>query len=149
MGTVSHNGQGSHAWAGSWTHLSFDRRSPSYCRVTFDHPPTNTISATTVAELAELVELIEQDTDLHVVVFGSANADFYLTGPTGLHGWLHVLARVSRAPALTIASIRGHVGGAGEEFAAACDLRIASREGALLDDAVEAVARARSGRHEL
>ena len=46
--------------------------------MTFDHPPINTITATTVAELAELVDLIEQDPDLNVVVFDSANPDFYL-----------------------------------------------------------------------
>jgi enoyl-CoA hydratase/carnithine racemase len=149
MSTVSNNGRGSHAWAGSWTHLSFDRRSPSYCRVTFDHPPSNTITATTVAELAELIELIEDDTDLDVVVFDSANADVYLVGPSGLDGWLDVLARLPRAPVLTIASIRGCVSGAGKQFVRACDVRIASREEELLDAAVEAIARARSGGHEL
>jgi enoyl-CoA hydratase/carnithine racemase len=41
--------------------------------VTFDHSLINTITATTVAELAELVSLIEQDRDLNVVVFDSAN----------------------------------------------------------------------------
>ena len=40
----------------AWTQLRVDARSPRYCRVTFDHPPINTITATTVAELAELVE---------------------------------------------------------------------------------------------
>ena len=74
----SNNGRGSDAWSRSWTHFSVDRRSPGYCRVTFDHPPINTITATTVAELAELVGLIEEDPDLNVVVFDSANPDFYL-----------------------------------------------------------------------
>jgi enoyl-CoA hydratase/carnithine racemase len=46
--------------------------------VTFDHPPINTITATTVAELGDLVGLIEQDPDLRVVVFDIANPDFYL-----------------------------------------------------------------------
>jgi enoyl-CoA hydratase/carnithine racemase len=124
--------------------LSVDRRSTSYCRVTFDHPPINTITATTVAELAELVTLIEQDPDLNVVVFDSANADFYLThydvendpsrtaalgvGPTGMHAWLDLLVRLSRAPVVSIASIRGRARGAGSEFVLACDLRFASRE---------------------
>ena len=58
--------------------MRVDRRSRGYCRVTFEHPPINTITATTVAELAELVGLIEQDPDLNVVVFDSANPDFYL-----------------------------------------------------------------------
>ena len=74
----SSNGRGPEAWSSAWTHVRVDRRSPGYCRVTFDHPPINTIIATTVAELVELVGLIEQDPDLNVVVFDSANPDFYL-----------------------------------------------------------------------
>jgi enoyl-CoA hydratase/carnithine racemase len=102
--------------------------------VTFDHPPINTLTATTVAELSELIGLIEEDADLNVVVFDSANPDFYLAqqGPTRLHGWLDVLVRLSRAPVVSIASIRGRVRGAGCEFVLACDLRFSSRETALL-----------------
>jgi enoyl-CoA hydratase/carnithine racemase len=146
--TPSNNGVARASWSESWTHLRVDRRSPGYCRVTFDHPPINTITATTVTELAELVELIETDPDLNVVVFDSANADFYLAhydtehdpartaalgiGPTGLHAWLDLLVRLSRAPAVSIASIRGRARGAGSEFVLACDLRFASRENAVL-----------------
>ena len=61
-----------------WTHFKLDRRSPSYWRVTFDHPPINTITATTVNELSELVEAIERESQLKVVVFASANPDFFL-----------------------------------------------------------------------
>ena len=116
--------------------------------MTFDHPPINTITATTVVELAELVGLIEEDPDLNVVVFDSANPDFYLAhydvehdpgrtaalgvGPTGMHAWLDLLVRLSRAPVVSIASIRGRARGAGSEFVLACDLRFASRENALL-----------------
>jgi enoyl-CoA hydratase/carnithine racemase len=144
----SNNGRGSDAWFRSWTHLGIDRRSPGYCRVTFDHPPINTITATTVVELAELVGLIEQDPDLNVVVFDSANPDFYLThydvendpartaalgvGPTGMDLWLDFLVRLSRAPVVSIASIRGRARGAGSEFVLACDLRFASRQNTLL-----------------
>ena len=77
MSTIDHSTPrrrtGSEPWSPSWTHFTVDRRSPSYCRVTFDHPPINTITAKTVAELAELVGLIEHDPDLNVVVFDSAN----------------------------------------------------------------------------
>jgi len=144
----SDNGRGSEAWSRSWTHLHVDRRSTSYCRVTFDHPPINTITAMTVAELAELVGLIEEDPDLNVVVFDSLNPDFYLAhydlendpartaelgvGPTGLPAWIDVLVRLSRAPVVSIASIRGRARGAGSEFVLACDLRFASRENTLL-----------------
>ena len=139
MSTIDHrpsnNGRGSAAWFQPWTHIRFDRRSPGYCRVTFHHPPTNTITATTVAELAELVGLIEEDQDLNVVVFDSANPDFYLAdsaGPHAMHAWLDLLVRLSRAPVVSIASIRGRARGAGSEFVLACDLRFASRENASL-----------------
>jgi enoyl-CoA hydratase/carnithine racemase len=134
--------------AAPWTHLSLDRRSPSYWRVTFDHPPINTITATTVTELSELVDLIERDTQLNVVVFDSVNPDFFLAhydtendpqrtlglpaGPTGMHPWLDLLVRLSRAAVVSIASIRGRARGAGSEFVLACDLRFASRENTLL-----------------
>jgi enoyl-CoA hydratase/carnithine racemase len=140
------NGRGSESW--SYVHVSIDRRSRGYCRVTFDHPPINALTATTVAELAELVGLIEQDGDLNVVVFDSANPDFYLAhydaehdpgriaalgvGPTGMRAWPDLLVRLSRAPVVSIASIRGRAGAAGSEFVLACDLRFASRENTLL-----------------
>jgi enoyl-CoA hydratase/carnithine racemase len=139
----SNNGRGSEAWWWSWTHLRVEHRSPSYCCVTFDHPPMNTITATTVAELAEVVGLIEHDPDLNVVVFDSANPDFYLAdydgehdpartaalgdGPTGARAWPDLLGRLARAPVVSIASIRARAEGAGSEFVLACDLRFAAR----------------------
>src|SRR6186713_164731 len=112
-----------------WEHFKVDRRSPRHWRVSFDHPPINTITATTVLELAELVGLIEQDSDLNVVVFDSANPEFYLAhydiendpgataalgiGPTGLSAWNDVLVRLARAPIVSIAAIRGRARGAG------------------------------------
>lgn len=144
----SNNGGGPRSWTWSWSHLAIDRPARRYCRVTFAHPPINTITATTVAELTELVTLIEQDPDLNVVVFDSANPDFFLAhydlegdpaktaalpaGPTGMPAWLDVLVRISRLPVVSIAAIRGRARGAGSEFALACDLRFASRQNALL-----------------
>jgi pimeloyl-ACP methyl ester carboxylesterase len=106
----SHNGARPQSWSQSWTHFSVDRRSLGYCRVTFDHPPINTITATTVAELAELVGLIEQDSDLNVVVFDSANPDFYLAhydiendpgAKAGREAWLPMQARTEDRDAPT------------------------------------------------
>jgi enoyl-CoA hydratase/carnithine racemase len=141
----SDNGRGSDTWWRTWTHLRIDRRSPGYCRVTFDHPPINAITATTVGELAELVDLIEHDSDLNVVVFASANPASYLVqyddeqdpavlsgGPSRIHGWLDLLVRLSRARVVSVASIRGCARGAGSEFVLACDLRFASRENTVL-----------------
>lgn len=132
----------------SWTHFALDRRSSTYWRVTFNHPPINTITATTIVELSELVDLIERDSQLNVVVFDSANPSFFLAhydlegdpaktaalppGPTGMNAWLDVTVRLSRAPVVSIAAIRGRARGAGSEFVLACDLRFASRETAVL-----------------
>src|SRR3954447_25096515 len=140
----SNNGRGSDAWMRSWTHLGIDRRSPGYCRVTFDHPPSNAITAMTIVEFAELVGLIEQDADLNIVVFNSASPAFYLTScdmeqdpggsaavpvrPTGMHAGPDLLLRLSRASVISIASIRGRASGLGGEFVLACDLRFCSRE---------------------
>jgi enoyl-CoA hydratase/carnithine racemase len=130
--------------AQSWQHFQLERRSPAYWRVTFEHPPINTITATTVAELAELINLIEHAAGLNVVVFDSSNPDFFLahydtenepqrtlalpTGPTGMNAWLDILARLSRAPVVSIAAIRGRARGAGSEFVLACDMRFAALE---------------------
>src|SRR5215218_5816649 len=135
----SNNGRGSEAWSRSWTHVGVDRRSLGYCRVTFDHPPINTTTATSVAELAELVGLIEQDPDLNVVVFDSANPDFHLAhyDVGNDQAWPEVLVRLSGAPVVSIASIRGRVRGAGSQFVLACDLRVASRENSMLGQFVD------------
>ena len=144
----SNNGRAPEGWSASWTHLRVRRPSSGYCRVTFDHPPLNAINAMTVLELAELVGLVDQDPDLNVVVFDSANPDVYLAhydterdpgaadarrvGPAGMHVWLELLVRLSRTPVISIASIRGRACGAGCEFVLACDLRFASRENSVL-----------------
>jgi enoyl-CoA hydratase/carnithine racemase len=130
--------------AGSMTdasHLSVDRVTPGYWRVTFDHPPINAITVQTVTELSQLVDAIEADADLRVVVFASCDPEFFLAhydtegdpartvamapGPTGMHPWLDLTVRLSRAPVVSIASIRGRARGAGSELALACDIRLA------------------------
>src|SRR5262245_8972190 len=53
-------------------------------------------------------------------------------GPTGLQPLPDLLVRLSRAPVVSIASIRGRATGVGSELALACDMRFASRERAVL-----------------
>jgi enoyl-CoA hydratase/carnithine racemase len=124
-----------------YSHFAVEAVSPQYWRVTFDHGPINTITADTVAELSELVDAIERDDDLTVVVFTSRNPEYFLAhydtegdpaktvsmapGPTGMHPWLDLTARLSRAPVVSIAAIRGRARGAGSEFALAADIRLA------------------------
>lgn len=121
---------------------------PGYWRATFSNPPINLIDPDTIGELAGLVARLETDPAVKVVVFCSADPDYFLAhydvladkartaalpkGPTGMHPWLDVLARLSRAPAISIAALRGRARGAGSEFALACDMRFASSEKAML-----------------
>jgi enoyl-CoA hydratase/carnithine racemase len=121
---------------------------PGYWRATFSNPPINLIDPDTIVELSQLVGKLETDPDVKVIVFESRDPDFFLAhydvladrartaamerGPTGMHPWLDVLARLSRAPVVSIAAIRGRARGAGSEFALACDIRFASAEKAIL-----------------
>jgi enoyl-CoA hydratase/carnithine racemase len=123
-------------------------RSPQYWRVTLDHPPLNIFGPDTIPQLDEVITAIEKDEDLKVVVFDSAVEGFFLThydfvapventtrlppGPTGLQPLPDMLVRLSRAPVVSIASIRGRATGVGSELALACDMRFASREKAIL-----------------
>jgi enoyl-CoA hydratase/carnithine racemase len=124
-----------------FSHFAVERVTPRYWRVAFDHGPINTVTADTVAELSRLVGAIEDDDELTVVGFTSRNREFFLAhydtegdpaktvamppGPTGMHPWLDLTARLSRAPVVSIASIRGRARGAGSEFVLACDIRLA------------------------
>jgi enoyl-CoA hydratase/carnithine racemase len=121
---------------------------PSYWRVTFDHPPLNIFGPESIPQLNEIIVALETDNDVKVVVFDSAIDGFFLThydflanledstslppGPTGLHPLPDMLARLSRAPVVSIASIRGRATGVGSELALASDMRFASREKAIL-----------------
>jgi len=124
------------------------RRSPAYWRVTFDHPPLNIFGPETLPQLNEVVTALETDEEVKVVVIDSAVDGFFLThynfvakleestrlppGPTGLQQLPDMLVRLSRAPVVSIVSIRGRATGVGSELALASDMRFASREKAIL-----------------
>jgi enoyl-CoA hydratase/carnithine racemase len=128
--------------------ISLTRRSLHYWRVTIDHPPLNIFGPETIPQLNEIITALETDKQVKVVVFDSAVEGFFLThydflakleettslppGPTGLQPLPDMLVRLSRAPVVSIASIRGRATGVGSELALACDMRFASREKAIL-----------------
>ena len=128
--------------------IRLSRRSPHYWRVTLDHPPLNIFGPDTIPQLDEVITAIERDKDVRVVVLDSAVEGFFMThydflakledtsslppGPTGLQPLPDMLVRLSRAPVVSIASIRGRATGVGSELALACDMRFASREKAIL-----------------
>jgi enoyl-CoA hydratase/carnithine racemase len=77
-----------------------------------------------IGELGELLAEVERNEEPAVLVFDSADPDYFFlahydiaadpglvnslaAGPTGFHPWVDVLVRVSRLPAVTISAIRG------------------------------------------
>ncbi len=128
--------------------IHLTRRSPYSWRVTINKPPLNIFGPDTIPQLNEAITAIETDEQVKVVVFDSAVEGFFLThydflakvedttslspGPTGLQPLPDMLVRLSRAPVVSIASIRGRATGVGSELALACDMRFASREKAIL-----------------
>ena len=128
--------------------IHLERRTSLCWRVTFDHPPLNIFGPETIPQLNEIVTALETDSDVKVVVFDSAVDGFFLThynflakfedttsllpSATGLSPLPDMLVRLSRAPVVSIASIRGRATGVGSELALACDMRFASLERAIL-----------------
>jgi enoyl-CoA hydratase/carnithine racemase len=123
-------------------------RTTSLWRVTFDNPPINLIDPLMIVELHRLLDEIEHDNQVAVVVFDSADPDFFLAHYDILAGtspfdalppltnpfqhWTNLLIRLSKSPAVTISAIRGRARAAGSEFVLATDMRFASREKAIL-----------------
>ena len=115
----------------------------AYWRVVFDYPPFNVVDATIFGGLQELLARMDGSPSLCVVVFESANPEFYLShfdltgklgnimtavGPSGLPILLDTFVRLTKSPVVSIAKIRGCVRGVSSEFVLACDMRFASRE---------------------
>ncbi|WP_181923542.1 enoyl-CoA hydratase/isomerase family protein [Streptomyces inhibens] len=116
---------------------------------TFNAPPINLIGPEVVRDLVGLLKEVSQPTGARVVVFDSADPDFFLphvdltkvpayTAEAAMAGGLGdaslgmLFRKLSEIPAVTIAKLRGRARGAGSEFLLACDMRFASRENAVL-----------------
>src|SRR5437667_1348060 len=120
---------------------------PAYWKVLFDYPPFNIVDATIFEGLQDLLTRMGDSPSLRVVVFESANPEFYLAhfdltgktgnittavGPSGLPILMETFVRLTKSPIVSIAKIRGRVRGVSSEFVLACDMRFASRENTLL-----------------
>ena len=124
------------------------RKLPAYCRIVFDNPPLNLMGPELVVQFKTIMTELEADEHVKVVVFESAVEGYFLNhsdflanfedlttlpqGPTGLEAWPDILVRLTRAPFVSIALIRGRATGNGSEIALACDMSFASRELAVL-----------------
>ena len=128
------------------TPLRLVRRTPSYWRVTFDNSPINLFDPEVIAGLQQVMGQLETDPEVKVVVFDSADPDYFIShydllrarevpntpGLTGLPPDLDIMQRLTQSPVVSIALVRGRARGVGAEFVLACDMSFASRESAIL-----------------
>src|SRR5712675_299130 len=127
----------------SAAHVRVIEETPAYWRVVFDYPPFNIVDASIFEALQDLLARMNASPSLRVVVFESANPEFYLAhfdltgkignimtavGASGLPILMDTFVRLTKSPVVSIAKIRGCVRGVSSEFVLACDMRFASRE---------------------
>ena len=99
----------------SASQFKIDRTSPGRWTITFSNPPINMFVPTTIVELGALMADIEADPSVEVVVFQSANPDFFVAHldvakaaerPEVLGLWREFVLRLSSTPVVSIAKIR-------------------------------------------
>ena len=120
--------------------FNIDRTQLGRWTVTFSNPPINIFVPATIVELRALMTNLEADSSVKVVVFQSANPDFFIAHldvskaveqPGVLDFWRDFVLRLSSSSIVSIAKIRGRTRGIGNEFVLACDMRFASRQNAI------------------
>ncbi len=107
--------------------------------VTIDNPPINVLSTQLLIELARFALEVEKDDDVRVIVFDSADPDFFIAHfdvvylkkapntsprkPKNLTGMHPILEKYRTMPKVSIAKIEGICRGGGSEFVLALDMR--------------------------
>lgn len=115
-------------------------------RVMLDNPPVNVLSGTLIRELHEVLGALREDHSVRVIVFSSADPEFFLA-----HVDIHILDELQELqeiadrnpdanlfqgvgellrhqPQVTIVQLAGKARAGGAEFVAAADLAFAARE---------------------
>jgi enoyl-CoA hydratase/carnithine racemase len=109
-------------------------------------PPMNLLGPELVRDLVALIEQAESDATVAVLVFKSADPDYFIShvDVTRITEYRREAAKLTGEPSIallfrylsasrlvTIAQIEGRVRGAGSEFVLACDMRFAAQESAV------------------
>ncbi len=109
-------------------------------------PPMNLLGPDLVRDLVSFLQWTEADEALRVLVFRSADPDYFIShvDVTRIGEYREATMKLAGEPSLgllfrhlsesrlvSIAQIAGRVRGAGSEFALACDMRFAARESAI------------------
>jgi len=123
-----------------YSQFTTDRMHPGRWTITFNNPPINMFVPATIVELGSLMTDIEADLSVQVVVFESANPEFFVAHldvakaverPGVLDLWRDFVLRLSSSAVVSVAKLRGRTRGIGNEFVLACDMRFASRQNAV------------------
>jgi enoyl-CoA hydratase/carnithine racemase len=125
--------------------LRINEVSPEYWQVTIDNPPINMYDPRMFAALNQLMDRIDTADELRIVVFDSANADYFIAhydledetvpdvpGAAEFTRWPEFVTRLAQSRVVSVAKLRGRARGHGSELALACDMRFASKEKAIL-----------------
>ena len=109
-------------------------------------PPMNLLGPELVRDLVSLIQQAEADDALQVLVFSSADPDYFISHVdvtrikqlreeaaklTAEASVALLFRHLSASRLVTIAQIEGRVRGVGSEFVLACDMRFAARESAI------------------
>ncbi len=109
-------------------------------------PPMNLLGPELVRDLVSLIQGAEADDGVQVLVFQSADPDYFIShvDVTRINDYRDAAATLTGEPSIgmlfrhlsasrlvTIAQIEGRVRGAGSELVLACDMRFAARESAI------------------
>src|SRR4029078_6376493 len=111
-----------------------------------DGPPVNCEGPELIRDLVSLIQRTEADDTVQVIVFKSADPDYFISQVDvtrikesreaaakldGNPSIGQVLRHISASRLVTIAQIEGRVRGVGSEFILACDMRFAARGSAM------------------
>jgi enoyl-CoA hydratase/carnithine racemase len=127
------------------------RREGRVMFVTLDNGPVNALSAYAMRELHQLLSSVRADESVAVIVFESANAEYFIAHvdmnlgeqmdvlgelaaetPEGVNVFQAVGELLRNQPQVTIVKLAGIARGGGAEFVAAADMTFAARETARL-----------------
>lgn len=122
--------------------LTIEAPTPKIRKLAFSNPPANLIVPETVTQLHDAIKSFSNDPAVQVVIITSSVPRFFfnhfdlrqaakfpvLPGVEATPAWVDLVVSLSKAPFVSIASIRGRTRGGGNELSLACDLRYASKE---------------------